>query len=499
MNKYQLYKLIRKNSKLKDERHPMLEKNKFMKFLMIFMWLYYAAILLLLGVTLPLGMSDSYNGIAAFHVLDGGLVYVLFCDFWIRFILQETPAQQARNYSLLPIRRSFLMNVYLTRAGLSLGNLFWAFFLLPFGLLSVLPLLGFWGLVGWLFGWWLLIVANSYAYLFCRALCMKNLLWILLPVAIQGGILALMFLPKENLLDMPCTRLLYQCALGNPLVFLALFAVVAIFYVINFRLQSRMVYNEVGKKEEVELKSTTQMNYLNRYGALGEYLKMEIKLRLRNKQVRMSFLIGLAAMLMLSLILDFTDAYNGKFMTSFVCLYDYIVLGMMTLITIMCFEGNYIDGLMSRRESIYELLRAKYYFNVLILLIPILLVMPSIFLGKISLWLNLGYLFFTAGVLYPLIFQLAVYNHNTIPLNQKLTGKQATTAQNIVSMLLLFLPIGLEKICVLLLGDVYGYWVLILLGIVGLCTHKIWLRNIYNRFMLRRYENMEGFRASRNA
>ena len=170
----------------------------------------------------------------------------------------------------------------------------------------------------------------------------------------------------------------------------------------------------------------------------------------------------------------------------------------MTLITILCYEGNYMDGLMSRRKSIYELLRAKYYFNVLLLLVPIILLIPSIVIGKISIWMNLGYLLFTAGALYPMIFQLAVYNCNTLPLNQKLTGKQANTVQNVVSMLVLFLPIGFEKLMILLVGDPWGYVVLMIIGIAGIATHQMWLRNIYRRFNARRYHNLEGFRLTKN-
>ena len=260
-----------------------------------------------------------------------------------------------------------------------------------------------------------------------------------------------------------------------------------------------MVYNEVAKKEEVELKSTTQMNYLNRWGALGEYLKMEVKLRMRNSQVRMQFLVGIGLIVFFSVVQYFSDVYSGAFMSSFVCMYDYIILGMMTLITIMCYEGNYIDGLMARRESIYALLRAKYYFNTALLIFPFLIVMPLIVTGRSSLWMNLGYMFMTAGVMYPMIFQMAVYNNNTLPLNQKLTGKQGNTMQQIVSLAVLFLPIALEKLLVLLLGDVWGYVALIVVGCIGIATHQLWLRNIYERFMARRYANMDGFRASRNS
>ena len=77
MNKWQLYLLLRKQDKLKDERNPMFDKNRFMKFLGVFMWLYYAALLIFLGVALSMGLKGEYNDVAAFHVLDGGLLYML--------------------------------------------------------------------------------------------------------------------------------------------------------------------------------------------------------------------------------------------------------------------------------------------------------------------------------------------------------------------------------------------------------------------------------------
>lgn len=499
MTKYQLYKLISKNRSLKDERHPMFEKNRFMKFLGVFMWLYYAAILLFLGVVMASGMKGSFHGVAAFHILDGGFIYLLIVDFWTRFILQETPAQEARPYALLPVRRSFLMNVYLFKSGFSLGNLFWGFMLIPFGLIAVYPLMGWSGVTGWWLGWWLLCISNGFIYLFCRTLISRSLLWTLLPAAIHGGIVALMLVPDVNFLDMPCTKFLYGFALWNLLPILIMIAIIAFLYFINYQLQMRMVYNEVAKKEEVELKSSTQMNFLNRYGALGEYLKLEMKMRLRNKNVRQQFFVGMGCILMLSGLMYFTDVYSGTFMTSFICLYDYIVLGMMTLISIMSHEGNYMDGLMSRRESILTLLKAKYYINSVTLLIPILIVLPLMISGKISPWMNVGYFFFTIGVLYPIMFQMAVYNRETLPLNTKITGKQGNMTQQIMSLTILFLPIGVEKLATVVLGDPWGFIVLIILGIIGLLTHNLWLQNIYNRFMQRRYVNMEGFRASRNS
>ena len=185
MNKFQLYKLLQKNENLKERRHPMFEKNRFMKFLLIFMWLYYAAILLFMGVTMAMGMKGAYNGVAAHHVLDGWFPIVLLIDFWIRFVMQDTPVNQAKPYTLLPIRRSFLMHVYLLRSGFSLGNLYWGFMLVPFGLIAIAVPFGWMTMIGWLLGWWLLCIANGFCYLFVRTLLTKHMAWLALPIVIH--------------------------------------------------------------------------------------------------------------------------------------------------------------------------------------------------------------------------------------------------------------------------------------------------------------------------
>ena len=99
MTKIRLYRFIEQTEALKDQQHPMFEKNRFMKFLVWFMVAYYAAILILMGVSLGFGLKGDYS--AAYHRLDGGFFYLLITDFWMRFVIQETPAQKAKSYAHL--------------------------------------------------------------------------------------------------------------------------------------------------------------------------------------------------------------------------------------------------------------------------------------------------------------------------------------------------------------------------------------------------------------
>lgn len=497
LGKKALHKLLKKHESLKEKRNPMFERNRFVKFLMYFMLLYYAGCLVMLGVTMPMPLSQVYSGVAGYHVLDGWFFFIPIADFWLRFIVQDTPANLVRPYSLLPISRKFLMRRYMVRAGLTWGNLFWFFFILPFTIVSLMGTMRVYEGLGWMLGWWLIIVANSYMYLLVRALCTRHMAWILAPIALHAAILLMAFLPSHSWMDMPCTHFMGGFASWNPLCFLGVLAVIALFFYLNTYVQSLIIYDEVGKKEEVEMKHASKMSWLNRFGIVGEYLKLELKMKMRNRTPKLQFFTLLGCMLLLSALLYFTDIYDGAFMTSFICMYDYLVPGMATLVTIMCHEGNYMDVLMSRKESILDLLYAKYYFNAALLLLPFCLLIPLTVSGKISILMNLGYLFFTIGVLYPAMFQMAAYNKETLPLNAKLASKQGNGAQNIVTMAIMFVPILLERLSVTLLGSVWGYAVLIVVGGIGIVTHRIWLRFTYKRFMQKRYKNMEGFRATR--
>jgi hypothetical protein len=46
-------------------------------------------------------------------------------------------------------------------------------------------------------------------------------------------------------------------------------------------------------------------------------------------------------------------------------------------------------------------------------------------------------------------------------------------------------------------SDNVAYWVLILIGLAFTLTEPYWMRNIYRRMMKRRYDNLEGFHATR--
>ena len=154
---------------------------------------------------------------------------------------------------------------------------------------------------------------------------------------------------------------------------------------------------------------------------------------------------------------------------------------------------------MTQKENILSLLRAKYYIHVCILFVPFLLMLPAVIAGKFSMLMMTAYFLLSSGLLYFMLFQLAVYNKQTLPLNQKLTGKgnMENGIQMIIELVAMFTPLVLVAVFVLLFSETVAYLVLSVIGLLLTLTHPFWLRNIYMRMMKRRYQNLEGFHASR--
>jgi hypothetical protein len=172
---------------------------------------------------------------------------------------------------------------------------------------------------------------------------------------------------------------------------------------------------------------------------------------------------------------------------------------MTTLVKIMGPEGNYIDLLMTQHENILLLLRAKYYFHVVILLIPLLIMLPAVIAGKFTMMMMVGYLLLTSGLGYLILFQLAVYNKQTLPLDAKITGKNNMESglQLAIELTGMFAPLLIVALLVMLAGEDTAYVVMAIIGLLLTLAHPLWLRNIYKRMMRRKYTNMEGFHASR--
>ncbi len=496
MNKLQLFFLLRKNSKLSAKRHPMFEANQYGKLLGYLFASFFA--IYFIGIGTFLGWAAAKEDVP--EMIFFVMAFLLIFDFGGRFATQQTPLMLVKPYLLTPISKYAAIDCFLISQVLDWGNLVWMTLFLPYAFIVWCGGMTFWTTIGILFLLHLMILVNSQWYLLVRTLVNQSLLWWILPVLFYGMIFGPVFL-SDSIAD-PYFNFLGDIVEHYALswwTFLLMVALFAILFIVNRHLQMTLIYKEVSKQENTKMKHVTQFNALNRFGQVGEYLKLEIKSTMRNKSIRTRFIQGICFITFFSLAIAFSELYQGDFARNFLCLYAFIFFGAVNLTKVMCPEGNYIDLLMVHEENILTLLRAKYYYYCAILLLPLLLQLVPVIMGQFSILMLIGYLFTATGPIYCMLFQLAVYNKDTLPLNEKITGKNQIENkwQAILSGVAMFLPVFFVMIIEAVFDANTAYIVLIITGLLITVTHPFWLRNIYRRMMVRRYQNLEGFHTTR--
>ena len=489
-----LFLELRKHGKLAEKRNPMYEKSKFGKFWMYFMAVFWAGYLIFFGTTFAFAFDGGAT--EAYHVMNSGLIFVLALDFIMRFPFQKTPTQEVKPYLLLPVKRNRLIDFLLIRSGLSGFNFIWLFLFVPFAIITITKFYGIIGVLTYCIGIWLLIIFNNYWFLLCRTLIGERLWWVALPLVVYGGIAAALFIPDNSPVFDLFINLGEGFITGNLLAFIGVIAAIALIWFINRTMMRGLIYNELNKVEDTKVKHVSEYKFLDRYGEVGEYMRLELKLLLRNKVCKNSLR---TIILVVSLVLSFTEVYDGTGMKNFIVIYNFVIFGILFLSSLMSYEGNYIDGLMSRKESIYNLLRAKYTVYSIAILVPFILMIPAIATGKLALLTCISWAVFSVGCIYFFLFQLAVFNNKTVDLNAKMSSRQnvGTGLQNLIAGAAFGVPLILNYILTTVIGQETTSWILLAIGAGFILTSNLWLKNVYLRFMKRRYKNMEGFRDSR--
>lgn len=499
MTTFHLIRELRHLRKIAGKRHPMYDQNKFAKYLIGFSVALGVVYLIMFGF-LFIGMfREIFPSMEPYHILNKGMIYLLIADFFMRLSMTKLPVQEIKPFVLLPTGKNRVLRSYLILTGMSGFNLIWMFMLVPFGFVTLFRYFGFIGVPGFLVGYWLLILLNNYWYVLCRTLMNQNILYILIPTAVYALLVVGMLVPDTNYIGNFCMELGEGFFQWEWPVYVGLIVAIWGMFELCHAVQKRVVYKELSKTEVVKkLKKVAEYKFLDRFGEVGEYMRLEIKLLTRNKVPRSQFFMGLSIMLIFSVVLAFTDIYDGDFMRYFICVYNFSVLGVLVLSQTMSFEGNYLDGLMSRKESILNLLRAKYYVQCALLLLPLVIMIIPIAKGKLTILSSLSCFFLASGFTFWVMMQLAVYNKLTLNLNTKLTGKNSggTLFQSLIIMAGLFGPILVIRLFTTFLSESVALSIILAIGLAFTLTHPLWLRHIYKRFMQRRYENMEGFRSS---
>lgn len=498
MNRFQVYRALRKHVVLSEERSVMYETNVVAKVLIFLASAMVALYLVFIAVGLSL-IANDIRGYTPCQFICGIMPFLLVVDALVRTVVQSTPAQLVKPYLLLPLKRYECVDAFVISSIITPNNLLWLFLFVPYAIMSAVFSAGLMPALFLVICLQLIFVCNSLFFMLCRTLVIQHVAWLALPLAVYG----MLFLPW--LVSDFDTFFRFYGALGSLISEKSLvpFVVIAVFVMLMFKINQKVQYIFVSAEtmtdSDVKIKKISSFSVFDRFGQTGEYLKLELKGMLRNKNMRHTFIFSMGFIVLISILDSYTGLYADSFSEKFWSLYPFTLMSM-NLVRIMCPEGNYIECLLVRKENIRSLLEAKYYFYSITLLIPFILMLPTVIAGTYPLLLLMGMMIFTAGPVYCMLMHLAIINKVTMPLNTKLTrktGVETNYVQVIVEMVAMFLPIALVSVLDAFIGSIPTYLFMIIVGLAFILTNRIWINTIYKRMMKRKYKNLEGFMSSR--
>ena len=500
---WQTISCLLKHRRLADRRAIDYETNRFAKVMVGIAFLFTAGYLMMLAVLFAM-IANETRSMTSVELMCILLPAVMCVDFLMRFTIQQTPAQIARPYMLLPLPKYACVDAFIFSSLTSWGNLTWLLLIVPYSIMSVVFSYGLLTMVYLVVVTLLAAVANSQWYSMTRTLINRSYLWWLLPIGFYAIVAAPLYLGTDAGLQQYAR--IYSLpgeAIGEHSIWplIAMVVLLSGLIILNRRVQYAAVRKEtVGTKKTQTVAHVVKFNFLERYGEFGTFLQLEIKQLMRNRNPRKAIITSIIFTIILCLLIITTDIYDSPRMTNFWALYIFILPGATILVKMMGYEGNYVDGLFVRRENILALLHAKYIFYSAMLLLPFVLMLPMVFAGKMSIVMLLSYAVYTMGFQYFVIFQSAVYTRQTIPMNEKITSKgglEGNYVQMIIIGVIFLVPNVIVTTLQTMFSDNTTYGIMLAIGLVFVLTNRLWLRNIYNRMMSRKYSNLEGFTSTR--
>lgn len=488
MTKFRLFLLLFRNMRLSSKRSLLRDSNR-VGMILVSIGIGIGCIyLIVLGAML--GMASAEEGAGCIFMLMGPL---LLCDFFIRLGLQQTPPMFLKPYLLMPVRRSDVIDCYLLSTFANPHNLVWLACFIPYSVISVCGGTSFFVAVAVLLVCQMLVFINGLWYLAVRTLTGVSIFWWALPAAVY----CVIFVFGSAVGMQACLEMCMEYGF-HPAGITVYAALLISLFVVDRWIIGRSAYLETARIDNIRMKRVMQFRFLNRYGLVGEYIKLELKSTMRNPVIRRVFLQSLILIVIISCLLAYTDMYDNS--GDFWCLYCFSIIGTANLGRIMGQEGNYIDFLMVHEENILTLLKAKYYFYCAVSILPAVILIPTVISGKYHPLMIPAYFLTVSGTVYFVSFQFAVYNKQTLPLDRRTTGNGASghTLQIVFSIVSLLLPLLLVILLLAVLDESTAYSVLIVVGALLTLTNSLWLRSIYRRMMKRRYDNIEGFHQTRS-
>ena len=475
----------------------MFERNMALKIFSYFMFGFIGLYLLMIGFFLYdiLSKQGAYNN--AIYSFNYILLYVFLFDFVVKYLGKKNQTMQIAPYLTLPVKCNTLFNFLLIKEFTNIWNLYLFFMIVPFVFRAIPSFYGFSGVFLYLLFFYLLCIGSSLLVNIANNLLNRSGWYLFLPLIIVAAIVGITFIPGVNIQDgiVKAGEFILE---KNIIAWVIVLIVAGALWKINLSMMNTEIYKAMQGKKITEAGTSFSLPFLDRFGRIGTFINLEIKMILRSKRLKQQLFLVIFFVIYYFFMISSPAFKEVYFIPLFFTMFVIGGIGMIMSQYLFTSESSFFDGMMTRNLSMLDMLKGKYIFYISYSILILLVMTILVFTGHLNFLFLISVFFYTTGFLFFLLFQNAVYNKSFFDHSESGLFNWKGTSGNmlVVSMLGMFIPLIIVLIIKSIFNATVANYFMLITGFIFTVTAKYWLTWTYNHFLKRKYKNMDGFRSN---
>ena len=281
-----------------------------------------------------------------------------------------------------------------------------------------------------------------------------------------------------------------------PLTVLIPIALAVGIYYVNYQFLKDKIYLDATLKAKSVAANTSDLAWTKRFGEMGSFLQLDLKMIWRNKRTKSQVFISLL-FVFYGLVFYTVEVYSSMMpMKAFVGIFMTGIFLSNFGQFIPAWDSSYYSMMMSQNIPMRKYLESKVILITVSIVFMFLLTIPYVYFGWEALAINFGCALYNLGVNIPVILYFGSFNKKRIELDQSPFGNmQGTSATQFLIMLpVLVVPIVLFSIFYYVFNLQVAVIVLSVLGALGFAMKNYLLNLITEQYKRKKYGMIAGFK-----
>lgn len=381
-------------------------------------------VLMVVGYTLILGFAIEKILIEGLDVgepvvfLNGILVYYFIFEFMIRYFMQNLPVMDVQPYLHLPIRKPSIVHFLLGKSLVHVLNGFVWLLFTPFAFSVVALEQGTSGAWNWIITLWLCSLSIHFLILLFKKKLDDTIWGLVSLVALFGLAAAADYFGWFKLSDLSSILFGYIFT-TSFLPGIILMALVGL-YVLNFRYFTESFYpEELSATKAGSFITSSDLIFLKRFGIIGDWINVEMKLILRNKRTRT--ILFLSVLLLFYGLIFYPEKTYSEDMPGFLLFVGIFITGIFMINYgqfLFSWQGGHYDFTLTKPLSMRQYVESKYWLIATVTMVCFLLSIPYVYFGWRFLLIHLVCTLYNLGVNSFIIMNMSMWDPKKVDLTK---------------------------------------------------------------------------------